>query len=698
MATIREELELVDRFSATFTSYLNYGNKAAQASTMAQNAAQNYQSVLNSLDRKLITLNAQFAAHTQEQNAMLAAGKQNTEAFSALDARMEKLGSTIRTLTTQYDLVEKEATEAARAAEEFSASNQAANSSSAGLTSGLKGLIGSYAGIQGLKLLGGTSDAIASANARLDMMNDGLQTTQELNDMIFASANRSRGAYQATADMVAKLGTLAGGAFDSSQEIVAFAEQLNKQMVLSATTTAGSQAAMLQLTQAMSSGVLRGEELNTILEQTPSIAQAIAGYIGVSTGEMRELASQGAITADVVKSALFSAADETNARFEQMPMTWGQVWTMFQNYAQKALTPILALASLVAQHMDVIGPIVLGIAGALIFLTGATAAYNAVKSITNTLSAISAARAAIEGGATLAQAAATTTATGAQVGLNAALLACPVTWIVMGIMLIVGVLYAAVAAYNKFTDSSVSATGIIAGAVATVGAFIANTIIGMINSLIQTVWSMASPIVGVVEWILNVTSGGFDSFGDAAANLIGNIISWFLDLGKIVTRIIDAIFGTNWTDGLNSLQQSVLAWGKNENAITISRDAPQIDYRINYGDAYNAGYNWGSGLFGSGMDFDYSKFATDVSGLSSDVSDIKGSVSMSEENLKALVDMAERQYVNNINLTTRAPVINIHGQNTGNSLADTRALMDTMTRMLAEQTASSASLTTAQAF
>lgn len=690
MATIREELELVDRFSATFTSYLNYGNKAAQASTMAQNAAQNYQSVLNSLDRKLITLNAQFAAHTQEQNAMLAAGKQNTEAFSALDARMEKLGSTIRTLTTQYDLVEKEATEAARAAEEFSASNQAANSSSAGLTSGLRGLIGSYVGIQGLKLLGGTSDAIASANARLDMMNDGLQTTQELNDMIFASANRSRGAYQATADMVAKLGTLAGGAFDSSQEIVAFAEQINKQMVLSATTTAGSQAAMLQLTQAMSSGVLRGEELNTILEQTPSIAQAIAGYIGVSTGEMRELASQGAITAEVVKSALLSAADETNARFEQMPMTWGQVWTMFQNYAQKALTPILALASLVAQHMDVIGPIVLGIAGALIFLTGATAAYNAVQKISNTLSSISAARKMMTTAAIGAETAATFGATVKQWGFNAALMACPVTWIVMGIMLIIGVLYAAVAAYNKFTDSSVSATGIVAGLFAALGA-------GLYNFFVVPTWNHFAALANFVGNLFNDPVAAVQVlFYDMASSAL----RYISDIAHGMEDLINEIPGmsVNLTSGIDSLYQKFQQNSQNIKAASGWTEYVKSVQKIEITDAYNAGYNWGKDLFGNGLDFDYSKFATDVSGLSSDVSDIKGSVSMSEENLKALVDMAERQYVNNINLTTRAPVINIHGQNTGNSLADTRALMDTMTRMLAEQTASSSSLTTAQAF
>lgn len=196
-----------------------------------------------------------------------------------------------------------------------------------GLARSLRSAAGAFIGIQVIKTLTGLSDSMTSITARLNMMNDGLQTTKELNQMIYESAQRSRGSYQETANLVAKLGTLAGNAFSSNQEIVTFAEQLNKQMALSGTTTQEAQAAMLQLTQGLASGTLRGEELNSVLEQTPMIAQSIAKYMGVNTGEMRELASEGAVTADVVKNAMFAAADEINVKFEQMPMTWSQVWT-----------------------------------------------------------------------------------------------------------------------------------------------------------------------------------------------------------------------------------------------------------------------------------------------------------------------------------------------------------------------------------
>ena len=166
----------------------------------------------------------------------------------------------------------------------------------------------------------------------------------------------------------------------------------------------------------------------------------------------------------------------------------------------------------------------------------------------------------------------------------------------MLIAVVIGLLYGVVAIINKVTGSSISATGLICGAIAVAGAFIGNTVIGLLNALIQYIWAIfVAPFLGIVEWILNVCNGGFNSFGDAVANLIGQIIGWFLNLGKVVT-IIDAIFGTNWTAGLESLQSSVTAWGKNENAITLDKNAPTIDYRFEYGDAWAAGNDFGKGI------------------------------------------------------------------------------------------------------
>lgn len=220
------------------------------------------------------------------------------------------------------------------------------------------------------------ADSMTTTRARLDLMNDGLQTTAELQDMIMESANRSRAAYTTTADAVAKMGIMAGDAFSSNEELIAFSELINKQFTIAGTSVAGIDAAMLQLTQAMSSGVLRGEELNSIFEQAPTIIQTIADYLGVPIGKIREMAAEGQITSTVVKNAMLASADEINAKFASMPMTFSQAWTVAKNIILEAFTPVLTLIGQGAQwiydNWSTIAPIFWGIAAAVLFYAVAT--------------------------------------------------------------------------------------------------------------------------------------------------------------------------------------------------------------------------------------------------------------------------------------------------------------------------------------
>ena len=212
------------------------------------------------------------------------------------------------------------------------------------------------------------ADSMTTTRARLDLMNDGLQTTAELQDMIMESANRSRAAYSTTADAVAKMGIMAGDAFSSNEELIAFSELINKQFTIAGTSAAGIDAAMLQLTQAMSSGVLRGEELNSVFEQAPTIIQTIADYLGVPIGKIREMAAEGQITSTIVKNAMLASADEINAKFASMPMTFSQVWTIAKNIALEAFTPVLTLIGQGAQwiydNWSMIAPVFWGLAAA----------------------------------------------------------------------------------------------------------------------------------------------------------------------------------------------------------------------------------------------------------------------------------------------------------------------------------------------
>lgn len=499
----------------------------------------------------------------------------------------------------------------------------------------IKGAVGAYLSLRGVGETLNISDEITQTKSRLDLMlnsfEDTSQTADDLFKKIYVSAQDARGSLSDMASVVARFGNNAKDAFSSTDEVVAFANLVQKQMTIAGASTAEASNAMIQLSQGLGSGTLRGDELNSIFEQAPNLIQNIADYLDVPIGKIREMASEGELTADIVKNAIFAATDDINNKFDSMPMTWGQLWTQFKNEATMAFEPVLgklnelanseafqnftsrAIAALamastlvinifsliakfagfVANNWSWLQYVIYGVVAALIV-------YNATMGIAWLTTLKNAAALAWKTICDWAETAAIFAMMVAQEGLNAALAACPITWIIILIIALIAIIFAVCAAIAHFTGVAESAFGVICGAVAVAGAFIWNLIVGLINAIIQFVWTcFVEPFIGIIEFILNVCNGGFNSFGDAVANLIGQIISWFLSLGKVVTKIIDAIFGTDWTSGLNSLQDSVLAWGKNENAITLSREAPEVLQRVEYGAAWDAGVEFGDNVSAS---------------------------------------------------------------------------------------------------
>lgn len=610
-----------------------------------------------------------------------------TQSFTEFIQFAQRAASSMDTLQGSLSNIETATARTALATENLGTSFSRSTASSAststavdGLTRRLLGLASAYVGIQTVSGLVNLSDTFTQTTARLDLMNDGLQTTQELTQMIYQSAQASRGSFTETANMVAKLGTLAGNAFDNTQEIVAFAEQLNKQMAISGTSAQEGSAAMLQLTQAMSSGVLRGEELNSVMEQTPMIANTIAEYLGVSTGKMREMAAEGQITAEVVKNAMFWAAEETNAKFEEMPMTWAQVWQSFQNTATMALQPVLNAINWLANNIQIIAPIVLGLATAFgVFLIAANW-IQICAAVTNFL-------------------------TTAQAMLGAVM---ATVWgpIVIVIVLVIAAIYAVVAAINKLTGSTISAMGLITGAIAAALAFIGNIFVAAFNLIVDGLVFVVNGFIGVANIIATV----FSNPARAAVGIIHGMADAILSILEGIASAIDTLFGSNLAGAVSSWRSNLSGWVNEKwgdlDVVIEPIDAESLHMdRFNYGDAFNSGYDWGSNLsFGglpSGGDMpsvsipaaaDPSSLLGDIGKSSGKTADntgaLKKSVDMTNEDLQMLVDLAERQYVAQVNLTSQTPVINVTGQNTGNTAADRTALADAIKTVLLEQRAS----------
>lgn len=570
----------------------------------------------------------------------------------------------------------------------------------------IKGAVAAYATVQTVGKALDLSDTLTSTTARLNLMNDGLQTTQDLQNMIYLSAERARGSYQATADAVSKLGLMAGDAFGSSEEIVAFMEQINKQFTIAGTEAAGIDAAMLQLTQAMGSGVLRGEEYNSILEQAPNIIQAIADYMEVPKGQLKDMAADGAITADIVKAAMFAAADETNEKFASMPKTFSQIRTSFQNTALMAFQPVLnrlneiansdafqqfvnnaieglsvvagialeifdllvSVAGAVADNWSWLSPIIYGVAAALAVYYGYLLVTKAIEAISTGVKIALAVASYAHAAATGAEASATAAATAAQYGLNTALLACPIVWIIVLIIALIALFYAAVAAVNKFAGTSVSATGIICGVFAVAGAFIGNLFVTLINFVIDIFVVLWNFIAAFANFFANV----FNDPVGAIARLFFDLVDTILSLLQSLASAIDTIFGSNLAGAVSGWRDSLGGWvdstfGKGTEVMAKVNASDYHLERFEYSGAWDAGYSFGEGIEDTISNFDPSSLfntnipsASDYADLSNytgsigdgvgDIADntgsIKDSLDITEEELKYMRDIAEQEAIN----------------------------------------------------
>lgn len=578
---------------------------------------------------ELEQLRMQLNQAIQEQNS-LNQTMQNMDVSAANDAYLrlsQTVGNTERYIRDNVD-------EQGRFNQEVSAGTQQANE----LTNTIKRAVAAYVSIQTVGKALNISDELVQTTSRLNMMNDGVQTTAELVNMVYAAAQDARGSFSQMADVVARFGNNAKDAFSSSEEVVAFADLIQKQMTIAGASTQEAANAELQLSQALGSGVLRGDELNSIFEQAPNLIQNIADYLDVPIGKIREMAADGELSADVVKAAIFSAADDINSKFNEMPMTWGQIWQSMQNTALIAFQPVLqrlndlanseafqtfiqgaieAMATLanillnifelvgtvggfIADNWSVISPIIYGVIAAL-------AVYAAYLGIVKGIEIASAAATAIHSvamsakiGVMAALTGQTMAATAAQMGYNGALYACPVVWIIVLIIALIAVIMAVCSAIAKMTGIANSGFGVITGGV--------NVVIQFFKNLGLTVANIA---LGIGNAIAALASNMMTAFHNA----ICSVQSWFYNLLSTALSVIEGIcsalnklpFVEFDYSGISSAADDYAA--KASEAAGNKEDYQSISDAFNEGfttfdafqdgwasDAFNAGAAWGDGI------------------------------------------------------------------------------------------------------
>ena len=678
---------------------------------------------------ELEQLRMQLNQAIQEQNSLNQA-MQNMDVSAANDAYLrlsQTVGNTERYIRDNVD-------EQGRFNQEISAGTQQANE----LTNTIKRAVAAYVSIQTVGKALNISDELVQTTSRLNMMNDGVQTTAELVNMVYAAAQDARGSFSQMADVVARFGNNAKDAFSSSEEVVAFADLIQKQMTIAGASTQEAANAELQLSQALGSGVLRGDELNSIFEQAPNLIQNIADYLDVPIGKIREMAADGELSADVVKAAIFSAADDINSKFNEMPMTWGQMWQSMQNTALIAFQPVLqrlndlanseafqtfiqgaieAMATLanillnvfdlavsigtfIGDNWSIIAPIVYGIVAAL-------TAYIAISAIVAAINGVMAIAEGVKAAAQMMATGATFAETAAQQGLNAALMACPLTWIIMLILALIVVIFAVCNAIAKMTGIANSGFGVITGGV--------NVVIQFFKNLGLTVANIA---LGIGNAIAALASNMMTAFHNA----ICSVQSWFYNLLSTALSVIEGI-----CSALNKLpfvefDYSGISSAADDYAVKASEaagnkeDYQSISDAFNEGfttfdafqdgwasDAFNAGAAWGDGIADKVSNFslsdvfgqtdipnvgDYTSGFNDaiansgvgdsIGNIDDNTGKIKDSLEVSEEDLKYLRDIAEQEAINRF--TTAEINVDMSGmQNTVNSGDDIDGFMTKLT-------------------
>ena len=656
MGQIQENLILTDSFTAAIPGILNLGESAVRETSKVSNTIEmmgkssNYIAAtgFNALEQKLQDINGQIKAQGEALQAIgKASNYVNVSGFDQMTkAIKESNAALVETIKNQEQLGRKTQETDGHANNLLKTMRNIA--ATAGVTSLVKGFLG-------------LSDSQAQINARLNLMKDETHSVAQLNDLIYQSALRSRAAYSDTADAVGKMGLNAKNAFSSNEELIAFTEQVNKQFKIGGASAQEQSNAMIQLTQAMAAGVLRGQDLNSILAAAPGIARTIEESMGWTSGSIKQYAEDGKVTAQVVKNSLLNMADETNEKFASMPMTLSDAMTQGKNIVQHSAKEMAQAWNDFIQTdkgQEILGETIslfsaltqVGTDALAAIGQGALFVADNMDMIIPMLTAVGAVFLFVK-----AQAIQTALASAAAAGTHAAAWAAANWPVLLMAALFAGALIAA-QQFGVGMQEVGGWVGQVFGMTYAVG-----------YNVFATLWNV---IASFAEFFANV----FNDPVAAIAHLFSDALDAILSMVETVAGAIDALTGSHLQGAVSGFRGKMSSWVDStfgENAIQIKRMA-NLDIGTTAAEWGNYGANLGAKLDNLSLNIgDLAGSFGDLQlgdgigkgdianvgkvGKVGKVDDIK----LSDEDLKIHRDLAERRYMNRIELKTLAPQINV---------------------------------------
>ena len=674
---------------------------------------------------------------------------------------MDRIWSSTQRATNSID-------KASSAADNVSNRFTAAEGATSRLTQKVTGLVAAFVSLATLKKGMEISDTYTNINSKLSLITQNARQLKSLQNNIFSAADRARGSYTDMADTVAKLGIIAGSQFGSNQNIVKFTETMQKMFKIGGTPIANQSGAMLQLQQAIGLGRLQGQDLRILAEDAPLVETAIAKYMKKSTGEIKKLGAEGKITSQVLINSILQYSGTVDQQMGKMKYTWGDYWNEIKNGAYQAfggtfskessilgsqnfknmingiissfyalaavangvMTGIAKIGGFVAQNWSIIRPIVLGAAAALGFYTTALLVHNVIQGITNILHGIAtiqlyrsaealiacAASADIAAGSEEALAVAQAKDIVAQASFNTVLWACPITWVVAGIIAAVAAVYLVVAIINKVTGQTISATGVIVGCLNWVWTVLKNTGLTVANFAIG-VWDAAQVLIHNLKiafpnlWadlqtgflgFVNIILSGVKAVADAInripgmkmntsglANMISSNTSKMAVLQKNKGKYKD--IGAAWTKGTSTFKTNWASLGNGKAYNAGYKAGQKIDTKIKgYLDKTKKRVNGASKDKNTGL-------GSNPLGTSSKPATVKGTgadgsvkVNIADQDLQYLRDLAEKQYVNKFSTAVLSPKMSVSFSGNVGDKNDQKQIYSTIGKMLKEELATAA--------